>query len=349
MKSKPKRPKSGKRILIIYTGGTIGMAQGRKEKSLVPLDFNQIAEQLPELNRLNCRLQFYAFSEPIDSSNVHPVFWQRLAAVIEKNYSKYDGFVVLHGTDTMAYTASALSFMFENLSKPVILTGSQVPLGTIRTDARRNLITAVEIAASSRTIPEVCIYFNNFLYRGNRTEKYTSSKFDAFQSLNYPPLAEAGVQIVYHHEVGKKKKAKKLKVHYGFDTSVALIKLFPGLSPQLLQAMIADARLKAIVFETFGSGNAPSDKKFLAVLKEASKRGLLLINVSQCSGGRVDQGKYETSIHLKEIGMISGADMTTESTLVKLMFLLAQRKGNAIIKKQMQKDLRGELTEAGAA
>src|SRR5436190_7710202 len=254
MKSKAKHPKGGKRILIIYTGGTIGMAQGRKDYSLVPLNFRQIAEQLPELNRLNCRLQFYAFSEPIDSSNVHPVFWQRLAAVIEKNYPKYDGFVVLHGTDTMAYTASALSFMFENLSKPVILTGSQVPLGTIRTDARRNLISAVEIVAADRAIPEVCIYFNNYLYRGNRAEKFTSSKFDAFQSLNYPPLAEAGVQIVYFHEAGKKKKAKKLKVHYGFNTAVALIKLFPGLSPLVLQTMLSDTRLQAVVFETFGSG-----------------------------------------------------------------------------------------------
>jgi len=344
MKSKSKQAKPARRILIIYTGGTIGMAHGRKDKTLVPLDFRQIAEQLPELSRLHCHLRFYAFSEPIDSSNVHPVFWQRLAAVIEKNYPKYDGFVVLHGTDTMAYTASALSFMFENLSKPIILTGSQVPLGTIRTDARRNLITAVEIASAAGAIPEVCIYFNNFLYRGNRSEKFTSSKFDAFQSLNYPPLAEAGVHIVYLQEADKKKKAKKMKVHYGFNTAVALIKLFPGLAPEVLQTMLSDTRLRGVVFETFGSGNAPSDKKFLAVLKAASKRGLLLVNVSQCSGGRVEQGKYETSIHLKEIGMISGADMTTEATLVKLMFLLAQRKGHATVKKQMQKNLRGELT-----
>jgi len=346
MKKKFKHTSTGKRILIIYTGGTIGMAHGHREKSLVPLDLNEIEKQLPELNRLNCRLQFQAFDEPIDSSNVHPAFWQKLALVIKKNYSAYDGFVVLHGTDTMAYTASALSFMFENLSKPVILTGSQVPLGTIRTDARRNLITAVEIAAAPRSIPEVCIYFNNFLYRGNRAEKYTSSKFDAFQSLNYPPLAEAGVQIVYNHEARAKKKRGKLKVHYGFDTSVVLIKLFPGLSNPVLKTMLSDRRLKAIVFETFGSGNAPSDEEFLAVLREASKRGLLLVNISQCSGGRVEQGKYETSIHLKEIGMISGADMTTESTLVKLMFLLAQNKNNAKIKKLMQKNLRGELTVA---
>jgi L-asparaginase len=343
MKSSTTHQASGKRILIIYTGGTIGMAEGSKAKSLVPLDLNEIKSQLPELNRLNCRLQFRSFTNPIDSSNVHPSFWKTLAGIIEKNYSNHDGFVVLHGTDTMAYTASALSFMFENLSKPVILTGSQVPLGTIRTDARRNLITAVEIAASANAPAEVCIYFNNFLFRGNRAEKFTSSKFDAFQSLNCPPLAEAGVQIVFARNTRPHKKGK-LKIRYGFDTSVILLKLFPGLTNAMLKSMLSDKRLKAAVIETYGSGNAPSDKEFLDVLKEASRRGLLLVNISQCSGGRVEQGKYETSIHLSEIGMIPGGDMTTEAAMVKLMFLLAHHKSSALIKKEMQKNLRGELT-----
>jgi L-asparaginase len=333
-----------KRILLIYTGGTIGMAQRKGQKSLVPLDLDEIKKQLPELHRLNCRLHFHSFATPIDSSNAHPSFWQRLAAIIEKGYASYDGFVVLHGTDTMAYTAAALSFMLERLGKPVILTGSQVPLGAIRTDARRNLVTAIEMAAAAKPVTEVCIYFNSFLFRGNRSEKFTSSQFDAFHSLNYPSLAEAGVQIVYNRKAALQRPRGRLKVHYGFDTAVVLIKLFPGLAPSALKTMLSDRRLKAAVFETYGSGNAPSDTRFLQVLKEASKR-LLLVNVSQCSGGRVDQGKYETSIHLKEIGMISGGDMTTEAAIVKLMFLLAQKRSKTEIRRLMQKDLRGELTE----
>ena len=267
--------------------------------------------------------------------------------MIEKNYKSQDGFVVLHGTDTMAYTASALSFMLENLDKPVILTGSQVPMGAIRTDARRNLITAVEMAAAPHPPAEVCIYFHNFLYRGNRSEKFTSSKFDAFQSLNYPPLAEAGVQIVYNNDDFLKKGKGRLKVHYGFDTSVALIKIFPGLTPPVLKAQLSIHGLKAAVIETYGSGNAPSDREFLQVLAEAVRRGIGLFNISQCSGGRVEQGKYETSIHLKEIGMISGADMTTEAAVVKLMFLLAQSPTPRLLRKKMQENMRGELTPAG--
>ena len=342
MKAAPKRS-AEKKILLVYTGGTIGMAQPKGQKSLVPLDLDEIKKQLPELHRLNCRLHFYSFDAPIDSSNAHPVFWQRLAGVIEKNYKAFDGFVVLHGTDTMAYTAAALSFMLEKLATPVILTGSQVPLGAIRTDARRNLVTAIEMAAAPKPLTEVCIYFNSFLFRGNRAEKFTSSQFDAFHSLNYPALAEAGVQIVYNRKAALSRPRGRFNVHYGFDTSVVLVKLFPGLAPSTLKTILSDRRLKAAVFETYGSGNAPSDAKFLQVLKEASKR-LLLVNVSQCSGGRVDQGKYETSVHLKEIGMISGGDMTTESAVVKLMFLLAQKKSRSEIRRLMQKDLRGELT-----
>jgi len=341
MKSKATRSRE-KRILIIYTGGTIGMAHRQRAKTLVPLNLAEIKSQLPELNRLNCKLQFHSFRTPIDSSNVHPDFWQRLAHIIEKNYASQDGFVVLHGTDTMAYTASALSFMLENLGKPVILTGSQVPLGAIRTDARRNLVTAIEMAASPQALPEVCIYFNSFLFRGNRAEKFTSSKFDAFQSLNYPPLAEAGVQIVYH-AVAPRRKPPRLKVHYRFETAVVLIKIFPGLTPSVLSAQLSIPGLKAAVLGTYGSGNATSDSTFLEVLSNAVRKGLILVNVSQCSGGRVEQGKYETSIHLKEIGVVSGADMTTEAALVKLMFLLGQGSAQSKIRKMMQKDMRGEM------
>jgi L-asparaginase len=334
-----------KRILIIYTGGTIGMIHDAKKGSLKPFDFGTITEQLPELKRLNCRIDFHAFKKPIDSSNVQPAFWVDLAKRIEKNYAAHDGFIVLHGTDTMAYTASALSFMLENLGKPVILTGSQLPLGAIRTDAKRNLITTIEVASSETIVPEVCIYFNHQLFRGNRSEKYTSSKFDAFNSLNYPLLAEAGVNIEFNKDaIAKSVKGKKLKVHTSFDTNVALIKIYPGISKEVIDATLSAKKLKAVVLETFGSGNAPTDKWFIDALKKAIGKGIIILNVSQCSGGTVEQGKYETSVQLKEIGVISGADLTTEAALAKLMFLLGQRLKKKEVVKLLQKNLRGEMS-----
>ena len=310
--------------------------------ALRPFDFGTITEQLPELKRLNCKIDFHSFKKPIDSSNVQPAFWVELAKHIESKYASYDGFIVLHGTDTMAYTASALSFMLEGLAKPVILTGSQLPLGAIRTDAKRNLITTVEIAVSETVVPEVCIYFNHQLFRGNRTEKYTSSKFDAFNSLNYPLLAEAGVNIEYNAGAILK-KGSKLKVHTSFDTHVALVKLYPGISKEVMEATLGAKNLKAVVLETFGSGNSPTDKWFIETLRKAIGKGIIILNVSQCSGGTVEQGKYETSIQLKEIGVISGADLTTEAALAKLMFLLGQGLKKQETEKLLQKNLRGEM------
>jgi L-asparaginase len=332
-----------KKVLIIYTGGTIGMMQEYRSRTLVPVDFKSITDEIPELSELNCKIDFHSSHKPIDSSNVTPFLWEELATIIEKNYNKYDGFVILHGTDTMAYTASALSFMFKNLSKPVILTGSQLPLGVIRTDAKRNLITTIEIASAARVVPEICIYFNSQLFRGNRAEKFTSSKFDAFHSLNYPVLAEAGVDIIYNDKVILK-PGKKLSVTRGFSTDVALIKIFPGMQPAIINSFINSKRLRGIILETFGSGNAPTNNKFITELSLAIKEGIIVLNISQCSGGSVEQGKYETSIQLKNIGVISGRDMTTEAAVTKLMFLLEKNYSADKTKKLLRDNLRGEIT-----
>ncbi len=321
------------------------MMHSHHSKTLVPFDFGSIADQIPELDLLNCKIDYFAFKSPIDSSNVQPAFWVELATVIEKKYKLYDGFVVLHGTDTMAYTASALSFMLENLSKPVIFTGSQLPLGAIRTDAKRNLITTIQLATSDTIIPEVCIYFSSQLFRGNRSEKYTSSKFDAFESYNYPVLAETGVHIVFNTDVIRKKPSGKLLVHKNFNSNIALIKIYPGINVEVIDSTLKTKNLKALVLETFGSGNASTDKRFIGVLHDAIKRGVMIVNVSQCGGGAVEQGKYETSIHLKEIGVISGGDITTEAALAKLMFLFGQSIKPVEVKKLFQKDLRGEISK----
>lgn len=320
------------------------MMHSHRSRTLVPFDFGEIMDQIPELRHLNCRIDFHAFRSPIDSSNVQPAFWVELAGIIEKKYLKYDGFIVLHGTDTMAYTASALSFMLENLAKPVIFTGSQLPLGAIRTDAKRNLITSIQLAANETVIPEVCIYFSNQLFRGNRSEKYTSSKFDAFESYNFPVLADTGVHIVLNKDSILKKPTKKLRVHKEFDTNIALIKIYPGIQVNVIESILRTKELKALVLETFGSGNAPTDDTFINVLHDAIKKGIIIVNVSQCSGGAVEQGKYETSIHLKEIGVLSGADISTEAALAKLMFLFGQNLNQRQIKKLFTTDLRGEMS-----
>ena len=331
-----------KKVLIIYTGGTIGMIQEPKTRTLKPVDFHSLTSQIPELKNLNCRIDFHSSNKPIDSSNVHPLAWEELAIIIEKKYKAYDGFVILHGTDTMAYTASGLSFLLKNLSKPVILTGSQLPLGVIRTDAKRNLITAIEIAAGNIIVPEVCIYFNSQLFRGNRAEKFTSSKFDAFQSLNYPILAEVGVTIEYNQKAICEIPRGKFSIEKGFDTNIALVKIFPGISPSLISALADKKGLKGIILETFGSGNAPTNEQFILALEKAIHRGIIIINISQCSGGSVNQGKYETSVQLKKLGVVSGGDMTTEAAVTKLMFLLDKNHSLKKLQELMLRDVCGE-------
>jgi L-asparaginase len=332
-----------KKVLIIYTGGTIGMMQEQVSRALVPVNFKSISEQIPELKELNCKIDFHSSHKPIDSSNVHPFAWEELATIIEKKHKAYDGFVILHGTDTMAYTASALSFMLKNLGKPVILTGSQLPLGVIRTDAKRNLITTIEIVAAKEVVPEVCIYFNSQLFRGNKAEKFTSSKFDAFHSLNYPMLAEAGVNIVYNPKAIRKHPVGKFHVERGFNSNVVIVKLFPGIKPSIFSSIASAKGLQGIILETFGSGNAPSDVNFLSAIEEAIKKGIVIVNISQCSGGSVNQGKYETSVQLKKLGVVSGSNMTTEAAITKLMFLLDKKHSLKKVKELMGKDLAGEM------
>lgn len=343
-----KQPKS--KVLLIYTGGTIGMMQDVRTGELKPFDFKSLKEQVPELNKFDIELSSISFKDPIDSSNMHPNVWIELAQLIEKNYNKVDGFVVLHGSDTMSFTASALSFMLENLSKPVVLTGSQLPIGIIRTDGKENLITAIEIAGAKNKkgqpkVNEVCIYFEYKLYRGNRTFKYNSQHFDAFKSPNYPALAEAGVDINYNTSAFLKTTKKSLKIYTKLDNDIAVLKLFPGISKKITSAIINTPGIKAIVLETFGAGNATTQEWFINELKNAISKNIIILNITQCSEGKVVQGMYETSSQLKKIGVIGGADLTFESAITKLMFLLGQNLSHSKIKKLLEENLRGELTK----
>lgn len=333
---------------MIYTGGTIGMMQDPRSGELKPFDFKSLTQQIPELTKFDIELSSISFKNPIDSSNMHPDVWVELAIIIEKNYNIYDGFVILHGSDTMSFTASALSFMLENLNKPVVLTGSQLPIGIIRTDGKENLITAIEIAGAKEKgkpiVSEVCIYFEYKLYRGNRTFKYNSAHFDAFKSPNYPALAEAGVTINYHKSALLKTTRKKLKVHTRLDNDIVVLKLFPGISKKFTAAILGTKGIKAIILETFGAGNATTQDWFIKELEAAIARGIIIVNITQCSEGRVIQGMYETSSQLKKLGVVGGSDLTFESAVTKLMFLLGQKLKNSETKKLLQANLRGELT-----
>ncbi len=342
----PDRPKS--KVMIIYTGGTFGMAHDANGV-LVPFDFALILEHLPTLRNLYLELTVISFNHPIDSSNIQPAHWQTLAKIIFENYNTHDGFVVLHGTDTMAFTASALSFMLPGLTKPVIFTGAQLPISEPRSDARENLITSLEIAAAKlgnkAIIPEVCIYFGNELLRGNRSKKTESMHFDAFQSENYPPLAKAGVKIEYDHaSIHKPSTSDSLRLLHKLDPSIAILKLFPGITEATVRGLLNSENLKAMVLETYGSGNAPTAKWFIDLLKEAINKNIIVLNISQCPGGMVVQGKYETSRTLEEIGVLSGGDMTTEAALTKLMVLLGEYGANET-KLKIGKSVAGELTQ----
>ena len=336
-------------ILLIYTGGTIGMVKDYPSETLRAFDFNKLISNIPELSQLECKIESISFKKPIDSSNMNPSHWVSIATIIEKHYDRYDGFVVLQGSDTMSYSSSALSYMLENLSKPVIFTGSQLPIGDLRTDAKENLITSIQIAAlqenNQAVIQEVCLYFEYKLYRANRTTKINAEHFEAFTSLNFPALVESGVHLkINQNYLLKNQKSKKLTVHKVMDTNVAIFKLFPGFSRDLLQGILNIPNLKALVFETYGAGNAPTDDWLLSDLKEAIKNGLHIVNVTQCSGGSVIMGRYSTSEELKRLQLIDGGDITTEAAITKLMYLLGSGVSNKSFRTIFETSLRGELT-----
>jgi len=339
-------------ILLLYTGGTIGMIKDYKTNALKAFDFSQIIKNIPELEQLNCTIKSVSFEEPIDSSNMNVNYYVDIVNIIEENYASIDGFVILTGSDTMSYISSTVSFMLENLQKPVIFTGSQLPIGDLRTDAKENLITSIEIASAQKDgkpiVQEVGLYFEYKLYRANRTTKINAEQFEAFTSMNYPPIAESGVHLYFNqYYLHKPQNLKaKLVVRKKLETNVVILKLFPGITEEIVKSITNIKGLKGIVLETYGAGNAPTSNWFLSLIKEAIEKGVKVINVTQCAGGSVVQGKYETSLTLQEYGVISGADLTTETALAKLMYLLSENLNEIDFEKYFKKSLRGEMTEA---
>ncbi|WP_272151613.1 asparaginase [Tenacibaculum aiptasiae] len=342
MTNKPK-------ILIVYTGGTIGMVKDYNTGALKAFDFSQISNKIPELQQLHCDISTISFEEPIDSSNMNVNYYINIAEIISENYDKFDGFVVLTGSDTMSYTSSAISFMFENLQKPVIFTGSQLPIGDLRTDAKENLITSIQVASTYENnkpvIQEVGLYFEYKLYRANRTTKINAEQFEAFASMNYPPLAESGVHLNFNYPLLLKpnEKEEKLVFRKKLDNNVAILKLFPGITESVVSSFIEIPNLKGIVLETYGSGNAPTEKWFVNLLEKAVDKGIYVVNVTQCAGGSIIMGHYETSSELKRIGIVDGKDITTETAVAKMMYLLGEKLSKDEFKHYFETSLRGEI------
>lgn len=338
-------------ILIIYTGGTIGMIQNPETGALESFNFDHLLNHVPELKQLNINIDSKTFTPPIDSSDMEPEMWSRIVTIIENNYELYDGFVILHGTDTMSFTASALSFMLEDLMKPVILTGSQLPIGALRTDGKENLITAIEIAAAKTPegnpiVPEVCVFFQEKLMRGNRTTKVNSESFGAFNSNNYPTLAKAGTDIQFHtRNIKKYVPGLKLKAHHEYNSNIIILSLFPGIQQEVVERVLQTKELRGVIFRTFGAGNAPQKKWLVDALKRATVEGKIIINITQCAGGSVHMERYETGLQLLEAGVISGKDSTVEAALTKLMYLMGKNLPTDEVRRLMGKNLEGEITE----
>ena len=318
------------KVLLIYTGGTIGMGRNPLTGALEPLDFNHLRDNVPEMKYIKATIDIYQFEQPIDSSDIDPATWARLVKIINENYQTYTGFVILHGTDTMAYTASALSFMLENLTKPVILTGSQLPIGQLRTDGKENLVTSIELASLTddrgrALIPEVCIYFSGKVLRGNRATKQNADEFNAFDTFNYPHLCEAGINFTFnsHH----------------------ILKPFPGIQENVVRHLIDAPELKGIILRSYGSGNAPQQPWLIRLLREATERGVSVVNISQCISGQVEMGRYNTGYQLKDAGVISGYDSTVEAATTKLMHLYAKYDDINMIRKQMNESIAGEISK----
>ncbi|MEO9871321.1 asparaginase [Ekhidna sp.] len=334
-------------VLIIYTGGTFGMVQDTSG-ALAPFNFGKVVDRVPELRQLDIKLTVISFPKPIDSSNIGIQDWKDMAYIIEENYTQYDAFVILHGTDTMAYSASMLSYMLQGLNKPVIFTGAQMPIGSIRSDARENLITALEIASSHQngvpTVSEVCVYFNFLLLRGSRSQKLRSSTFAAFESENYPLLAEAGIEIEFNYPALKSfDPSGKLKVINDLNPNVTILKIFPGITEHTVKSILSNPEIQGVVLESYGSGNTMKFDWFIQYLSEAINEGKIILNVSQCIGGEVEQGRYETSKKLNDIGVLSGGDITTEAAITKMMFLLGTENDKGKLKHGLTHTLAGEM------